>query len=234
MPDSASAARACSTTAAIADSSSRQGITIETSGPSPGSVPGRRSVCGWTATSGAMISPSSAVSVRAAAAARDGYGPPPMSAGTQFRRALAVAAERRAFRDLPADMPFDEAFEVATTRVGIGQQREEARWLFDRVRALAPKVVLEIGVSLGGTDMQEQGRLGRFSAFPLVRRAFAADRQRVELLLDVDSHAEATVERVRRLIGGRPVDFLFVDGDHSYDGVWSDVQLYGPLVRTGG
>lgn len=174
-----------------------------------------------------------------------------MSAGTQFRRALAVAAERRAFRDLPADMPFDEAFEVATTRVGIGQQREEARWLFERVRALAPKVVLEIGVSLGGTlflwtraathdallvglDMQEQGRLGRFSAFPLVRRAFAADRQRVELLLDVDSHAEATVERVRRLIGGRPVDFLFVDGDHSYDGVWSDVQLYGPLVRAGG
>ena len=34
--------------------------------------------------------------------------------------------------------------------------------------------------------------------------------------------------------GGRKFDFLFVDGDHSYDGVVSDFVAYYPLVRPGG
>jgi hypothetical protein len=32
----------------------------------------------------------------------------------------------------------------------------------------------------------------------------------------------------------RPVDVLFIDGDHSASGVRSDVAMYGPLVREGG
>jgi predicted O-methyltransferase YrrM len=30
------------------------------------------------------------------------------------------------------------------------------------------------------------------------------------------------------------VDFLFVDGDHSLEGVTRDYELYAPLVRPGG
>jgi predicted O-methyltransferase YrrM len=30
------------------------------------------------------------------------------------------------------------------------------------------------------------------------------------------------------------VDFLFVDGDHEYEGVVKDYELYAPLVRPGG
>jgi predicted O-methyltransferase YrrM len=64
-------------------------------------------------------------------------------------------------------------------------------------------------------------------------RAFARGSQRVELLR-ADSHAETTRDRVQELLAGRPVDFLFIDGDHTYDGVARDFELYTPLVRPGG
>jgi hypothetical protein len=30
------------------------------------------------------------------------------------------------------------------------------------------------------------------------------------------------------------VDFLFIDGDHSYEGVKKDFEMYSPLVKSGG
>jgi hypothetical protein len=49
-----------------------------------------------------------------------------------------------------------------------------------------------------------------------------------------DSHDEATRDRLIDTIQGRPVDMLFIDGDHSYHGVKADYELYSPLVRPGG
>lgn len=48
-----------------------------------------------------------------------------------------------------------------------------------------------------------------------------------------DSKHPAVRQAVREALGG-PVDVLFLDGDHSYDGVRRDHEIYGPLVRPGG
>jgi hypothetical protein len=48
-----------------------------------------------------------------------------------------------------------------------------------------------------------------------------------------DSHAPATLERLTGILD-RPVDMLFIDGDHTYDGVKADYEMYSPLVRPGG
>jgi predicted O-methyltransferase YrrM len=77
----------------------------------------------------------------------------------------------------------------------------------------------------GYADNRRRGHLYR--GFP------KGDRQRVEFLF-ANSHERATVDRLEAVLGGRPVDVLFIDGDHTYDGVRSDFEMYAPLVRSGG
>ena len=43
-----------------------------------------------------------------------------------------------------------------------------------------------------------------------------------------------THRRVLAALNGRVVDFLYIDGDHTYDAVRADWRLYSPLVRRGG
>ena len=39
---------------------------------------------------------------------------------------------------------------------------------------------------------------------------------------------------VKTALAGDQIDLLFIDGDHTYDGVRQDFEMYGPLVREGG
>jgi cephalosporin hydroxylase len=124
------------------------------------------------------------------------------------------------------------------------QRREELLELLRRVQALQPQRLCEIGTSSGGTlylltrvapeiativsiDISIPAHTGR------ARANLGRGAQSVRSL-EGDSHDPATVERLRRELAGHPLDFLLIDGDHSYAGVKSDFELYAPLVRPGG
>ena len=172
---------------------------------------------------------------------------------------LAAARVARAIRGLPAGLSFDDALAFtqqppwgAGDSISANQKRDEIIWLLELLRERPPRTVLEIGMDRGGTlflwtrvaapdallvsvDLKQiHGRLGRRSPFALVRHSFARDEQRVELLGGVDSHSERTRDLVAGLLGGREVDFLFIDGDHRYESVKRDFELYSPLVREDG
>jgi predicted O-methyltransferase YrrM len=124
------------------------------------------------------------------------------------------------------------------------QRREEALDLLDRVTALAPQRVCEIGTSAAGTlflltraappgativsiDIVTPHHL-RFARAKLARHGQSV------VSLEGDSQDPVMVERLRNALGREPLDFLLIDGDHSYAGVKRDFELYASLVRPGG
>jgi predicted O-methyltransferase YrrM len=166
-------------------------------------------------------------------------------------RYAAAFRQLRRVRTVAQNLTFDEAYAFAEAEIGIVQKPEEIRWLFELVRAEQPRVVLEIGLGFGGTfflwsraaapdahllaiDTKPVGRLGMWSSFSLVRRGFAVGSQRITLLMDSDSHSETTQQRIATLLDGRAVDFLFIQGDRSSEGVWQDFKTYSPFVAPGG
>jgi predicted O-methyltransferase YrrM len=42
------------------------------------------------------------------------------------------------------------------------------------------------------------------------------------------------LKKIKAILKDNKVDFLFIDADHSYEGVKKDFEMYSPLVRKGG
>jgi len=105
-----------------------------------------------------------------------------------------------------------------------------------------PRVVLEIGTQAGGTNFL----LGQaIASVQLVIGIdlYARNRLRLESfrragldvhLIDGRSASSNVHEQVRKLLGQRTIDLLFVDGDHSFTGAAEDFRRYRPLVTPKG
>ena len=133
---------------------------------------------------------------------------------------------------------------IARTDLGATQKRSEIGEVLRRVAELRPASILEIGAFEGGTlalfaqaagpgtfilslDISYQDH--QLAAYP----HFANLGQQITCRR-CDSHAASTPAIVRDWLGGRLLDVLFIDGDHSYDGVKADYEMYAPFVRPGG
>lgn len=128
-------------------------------------------------------------------------------------------------------------------RVSTSQRPAEFLSLVEEVSALRPARILEIGTYHGGTllvwsqlaseqvvscDIRVRDHMR------LVFERFAPPGSGCAVrILEGDSHAAAFRESVERELGG-PVDFLFIDGDHTEQGVRLDFEMYRSLVRPGG
>ncbi len=139
----------------------------------------------------------------------------------------------------------------ADSPILVTQVRSEIAELGKLLQALAPMHSLEIGTNYGGTlfllcslsppsaciiSLDLPG--GQFGGgyprrkIPLYRK-FPRNGQRLRLIR-ADSHRPETKEKVERILAGKPLDYLFIDGDHTYEGVKRDFEMYSPLVRGGG
>lgn len=135
-------------------------------------------------------------------------------------------------------------------RIFANQDPAEISALCEVVKSLQPKVVVEIGTSCGGTmylwsrivqrgglvvSIDLPGEPG--SVRPMMRAVYSTFGTKFgvkSVMIDGDSHSSQTVNRLKTVLAGQSIDFLFIDGDHSYSGVRADFETYRSLVSPTG
>jgi O-antigen biosynthesis protein len=112
------------------------------------------------------------------------------------------------------------------TVVEIGTQRGGSFYAWCQIAA--PDAVL-VSIDLPGGPFG-----GGYSEEDELRfRTFGQPRQELHFLR-MDSHAPETRRALEDALAGRPIDLLFIDGDHTYYGARKDFELYAPLVSFEG
>lgn len=100
-------------------------------------------------------------------------------------------------------------------------------------------VILEIGTEQGGTLLfweyllSEKGLLISVDLSPRIRWNVNDSSKRIEVVVG-DSQKDDTVNKVKSMLNGRCVDFLFIDANHRYESVKRDYENYHRFVRRGG
>ena len=80
-------------------------------------------------------------------------------------------------------------------------------------------------------DPFEPGKLG-ISWQKLIAHSEASKTQNGNIIW-LEEFSHQAIEKFKQ-IEAQPIDFMFIDGDHSYEGIKTDWILWSPLVRCGG
>lgn len=147
-----------------------------------------------------------------------------------------------------------ELVQKAIRDFGAAQLPEEITGLVDLLKKHPPKNIMEIGSEAGGTfylwcrlatlggvkislDLPSgssgSGKFRDPSALAARSTQFKRWSANVQIVTG-DSHEQKSWREVEALLDGTLLDFLFIDGDHSYEGVKLDYEDYKGFVRPGG
>jgi cephalosporin hydroxylase len=132
----------------------------------------------------------------------------------------------------------------SAAKSGANQKWSELSGLVHLLTQIKPKTIMEIGLDHGGT-MALWARLmppdAKMIGVDLKLQTDTENNIRTRMktgqslrIFEADSHTQETRSRVVEALAGTKLDFLFIDGDHSYEGVKRDFEDYSTLVRTGG
>jgi len=150
-------------------------------------------------------------------------------------------------------LPGNTCVELANQAISFGamQKPEELNAFFMYIKDRPLKAVMEIGTAQGGVFSallklaNEKAKVisidipegpfgdGHSLADEQLMRTFAKPSQQIKFIRS-SSHEETTLKKAVKFLGGEKLDLLFIDGDHTYEGVKKDWEMYSPLVKKGG
>jgi predicted O-methyltransferase YrrM len=137
-------------------------------------------------------------------------------------------------------------------RISLNQFPEEFKSFACYVKSHNPKVIVEIGTKKGGSffiwsrflkpshlisiDLPGGIHGGGFpkQKIPFLKFFLSDDKQAKVSVILGNSQKPETFKKLQSILGGQEIDFLFIDGDHRYEGVKSDFETYKKLVKPGG
>lgn len=149
------------------------------------------------------------------------------------------------------DNKISELITVATKKYGMIQNPIEIKSFCDFYNKLNCKNILEIGTFLGGTfyilcklsnlngkkisiDYPDAGGSGivKFKHVEIDKylTTFADD---VHIIRE-NSSDQICISKLSSILNGEELDFIFIDGDHSYEGVKKDFNNYKNYIKDGG
>jgi predicted O-methyltransferase YrrM len=140
---------------------------------------------------------------------------------------------------------------------GIMMYQIEYEWIecLKEIDKVKPGVVVEIGTYKGGTLysiaelIRNDATLvsidmpgGSFGGKDIDSENFSRLEDEIKKIkpeqkfysLREDSHKAETKEKLIEILAGKKADVLFIDGDHTYEGVKKDFEMYSPLVKDDG
>ena len=141
-------------------------------------------------------------------------------------------------------------------QLGMAQESEEILGLTEFLLKNKPHNIMEIGSKYGGTfhifskiatgkkisldlpggihggwALNEHPYLG--DVVKKRNKYFKENFDNVHIVL-ANSHETDTVYEIQSILDGDELDFLLIDGDHTYEGVKEDYEMYKHLVKDGG
>ncbi len=162
---------------------------------------------------------------------------------------LSLIKIKKIYKNFDLEQSLEEIFN--TPFFVPNQVKSEILELLSLLQKEKPKYVLEIGTENGGmlflfsliADARAKiitidlpgGRFG--GGYPLWKipfyKSLRKENQKIYLLRE-DSHEEKTLKKVKTILSNQKLDLLFIDGDHTYEGVKKDFKMYSSLVRKKG
>lgn len=136
--------------------------------------------------------------------------------------------------------------------VQILQNENEFRAFLNIYKRAEPKSIIEIGTFFGGTlwffnqnsklekvtviDLPIPESDERYSQMVESRKLWDSWFEDCRQFYDIKGNSRdlGNIDIVKGLNPEGSVDMLFIDGDHTYEGVKADYENYSPLVRSGG
>jgi len=131
--------------------------------------------------------------------------------------------------------------------IGMIQSNGEITSLVEFLKDKNIKNFLEIGTDQGGTFyLFTKITSGKKISLDLPRNSFETEsilEARNNLMrswsdnvhiISGDSHKMESLNQVKKILDGELLDLLFIDGDHTYNGVYQDYIMYSSLVQDDG